>query len=170
MCCSIFWNAPRVCYTRGSCAIFYLTWYRELYYELVMIHAFYFCWARLPNIHWQWTSQRHSKINILLHRASISNLHYSDVIMSAMATEITSLTIVYATVYSGANKTHQSSAPLACEGNSPVTGEFPAQRVSNAENISIDDVIMKRLDFHTWLIIAFGFPWDGWWLRWGSGN
>ena len=24
-----------------------------------------------------------------------------------------------------------------CEGNSPVTGEFPAQMVSNAENISI---------------------------------
>ena len=24
-----------------------------------------------------------------------------------------------------------------CEGNSPVTGEFPAQRVSNAENVSI---------------------------------
>ena len=24
-----------------------------------------------------------------------------------------------------------------CEGNSPVTGEFPAQRISNAENVSI---------------------------------
>ena len=24
-----------------------------------------------------------------------------------------------------------------CEGNSPVTGEFPAQRVSNVENVSI---------------------------------
>ena len=24
-----------------------------------------------------------------------------------------------------------------CEGNSPVTGEFPAQRASNAENVSI---------------------------------
>ena len=29
-----------------------------------------------------------------------------------------------------------------CEGNSPVTSEFPAQRASNAENVSIDDVIM----------------------------
>ena len=27
--------------------------------------------------------------------------------------------------------------PGLCEGNSPVTGEFPAQRASNAENISI---------------------------------
>ena len=39
---------------------------------------------------------------------------YSDVIMSAMASEITSLTIVYATVYSGADqRKHQSSASLA---------------------------------------------------------
>ena len=27
--------------------------------------------------------------------------------------------------------------PGLCEGNSPVTGEFPAQRASNAENVSI---------------------------------
>ena len=30
-----------------------------------------------------------------------------------------------------------------CVGNSPVTGEFPAQRTSNAENVLFDDVIMK---------------------------
>ena len=29
-----------------------------------------------------------------------------------------------------------------CEGNSPVTGEFPTQRASNKENVSFDDVIM----------------------------
>ena len=29
-----------------------------------------------------------------------------------------------------------------CAGNSPVTGKFPAQMASNAENVSIDDVIM----------------------------
>ena len=41
-------------------------------------------------------------------------LHYSDVIMGAMASQITSLTIVYSTVYSGADqRKHQSSAPLA---------------------------------------------------------
>ena len=32
---------------------------------------------------------------------------------------------------------HQSSASLAFAENSPVIGEFPAQRVSNAENFSI---------------------------------
>ena len=40
--------------------------------------------------------------------------HYNDVIMSAMASQITSLTIVYSTVYSGADqRKHQNSASLA---------------------------------------------------------
>ena len=30
-----------------------------------------------------------------------------------------------------------------CAGNSPVTDEFAAQRASNAENVSIDDIIMS---------------------------
>ena len=41
-------------------------------------------------------------------------VNYSDVIMGAMASQITSLTIVYSTVYSGADqRKHQSSASLA---------------------------------------------------------
>ena len=40
--------------------------------------------------------------------------HYSDVIMDAIASQITSLTIVYSTVYSDADqRKHQSSASLA---------------------------------------------------------
>ena len=40
--------------------------------------------------------------------------HYNDVIMSAMTSRITSLTIVYSSVYSGADqRKHQSSASLA---------------------------------------------------------
>ena len=41
-------------------------------------------------------------------------LHYGDAIMDTMASQITSLTIVYSTVYSGADqRRHQSSASLA---------------------------------------------------------
>ena len=48
--------------------------------------------------------------------------------MSAMASQITSLAIVYSTIYSDADLgKHQSSASLA----------FPAQRASNAEYVSI---------------------------------
>ena len=40
--------------------------------------------------------------------------HYTDVIMRTIASQITSLTIVYSTVYSGADQSkHQSSASLA---------------------------------------------------------
>ena len=41
-------------------------------------------------------------------------MHYIDLIMSVMTSQITSLTIVYPTVYSGADqRKHQSSMPLA---------------------------------------------------------
>ena len=66
---------------------------------------------------------------------------YNDVIMSAMASQITSPMIVYSTVYSGADERWKKSSKLRviglCEGNSPVTGEFPTQRTSNVEKVSI---------------------------------
>ena len=56
--------------------------------------------------------------------------------MITMASQLTSLTIVFSTVYSGADQTkHQSSASLALVR--VITGEFPAQMASNAENVSI---------------------------------
>ena len=59
--------------------------------------------------------------------------HYCDVIMHGIASQITSLTIVYSTVYSDADqRKHQSSASLAFG-----TDEFPAHMASNAENVSI---------------------------------
>ena len=58
--------------------------------------------------------------------------------MSSMASQITSLTIVYSTVYSDAGqRKHQSSASLAFAEKSPIAREFPAQMASNAENVSI---------------------------------
>ena len=56
-----------------------------------------------------------------------------DVIMGRMASQITSLSIVYSIVHSGANqRKHQSPASLAF-----VRGIHPAQIASNAENVSI---------------------------------
>ena len=67
------------------------------------------------------------------------SLHYSDVIMGAMASQLTSLTIVYLTVYSGADQRKKAKLRVTglCAGNSPVTGEFPAQVASNVGNVSI---------------------------------
>ena len=63
--------------------------------------------------------------------------HCSDVIMDTMASQITSLTIVYLTFYSGANqRKHQSSASLVSPHKWPVTRKmFP-----------FDDVIMRHHD------------------------
>ena len=76
-------------------------------------------------------------------------LRYNDVIMRAMASQITSLTIVYSTVYSGADqRKHQSSASLAfVRGihrwpvNSPHKG--PVTR----KTFPFDDVFMYGLFF-----------------------
>ena len=89
--------------------------------------------------------------------------------MSAVASQVTGVSIVYSTVCSGADQTlqwrhnerdgvsnHQPHDCLLnrlfrrrsrkrlklrvtglCAGNSPATGGFPAQRASNAENVSI---------------------------------
>ena len=59
--------------------------------------------------------------------------------MSAMPSQITSLTIVYSIVYSDADKkkTSQLRVTGLCVVNSPGTGEFHAQMASYAENVSI---------------------------------
>ena len=50
----------------------------------------------------------------LVYRHNVTLVHYDDVIMSAMASQITSLTIVHSTVYSGTDeRKHQSSMSLA---------------------------------------------------------
>ena len=65
-------------------------------------------------------------------------IHYIDVMMTTMASQITSFTVVYSIVYSGADKKkHQSSASLAFVREFTGTSEFPAERASNAENVSI---------------------------------
>ena len=85
--------------------------------------------------------------------------HYNDVIMNAMASQITSLTIVFCNgLFRLRSKKKQSPTSLAfvcvCgggggggrRGDSRFTGDrwiFPEQRVSNAEKFPFDDVIMR---------------------------
>ena len=60
-------------------------------------------------------------------------------ITGPMASQITSLAIVYSTVYSRrkSKKTSKLCVTGLCAGNSPVTGQFPAQIATNTENVSI---------------------------------
>ena len=64
--------------------------------------------------------------------------HYNDVTMSAMASQITSLTIVYSAVYSGTEESKQqsSASPLYVREIHRWSG-FPAQRAIKSENVSI---------------------------------
>ena len=77
------------------------------------------------------------------HPTRNSQYHYDDVIMGAMASQITSFTNVYLTVYSTADRRkHKSSASLAfLRGpvNSP--HKWPVTR----KMFAFDDVIMSRL-------------------------
>ena len=68
-----------------------------------------------------------------------STVHSNDVILSAMVYQITTLTICLLNrlFRRRSKKTSKLRVTGLCEGNSPVTGEFPTQRASNAENGSI---------------------------------
>ena len=70
-------------------------------------------------------------------------LHYGDIIMGAIASQITRLTIVYSTVYSDADqRKHKSSASLAfVRGIHRGPHKWPITR----KMFSFDDVIMGRL-------------------------
>ena len=74
----------------------------------------------------------------------IQIVYYSDVIMSAMASQITSLTIVYSTTYSGKDqRKHKSSASLVfVRGIHRWPVNSPAQRPMTRKMFPLDDVIM----------------------------
>ena len=63
----------------------------------------------------RWTDRPNARVNI----------HYSDVIMGAMASQITNLTIVHRLFRRGTKKTSKLGVTGLCTGNSSVTGEFP---------------------------------------------
>ena len=73
-------------------------------------------------------------------------IHYDDVTMSLMASQITSLTIVYSTFYSGADQRKlQSSASLAfVRGIHRGPVNSPHKRPVTRKMFPFDDVIMKR--------------------------
>ena len=87
----------------------YVTWYLRC--EVAVITIWYYWVLRLR--------YRHA--------------HYNDALVSTVTSQITIITIVYSSVYSGADQIkHQRSAPLAF-----LRGITRWQRASNAENVSI---------------------------------
>ena len=129
----------QTCWIRCPCVSVYLT--RSV--SICLSHLT-FC---LSSIFLSFYLSSRSLLSVYL-SLPLSPSNYIDVIMSAMASQITSLTIVYSTVYSGADqRKHQNSASLAfVRGihrwpvNSPHKG--PVTR----KMFPFDDVIMLQLD------------------------
>ena len=80
--------------------------------------------------------------------------HYNDVIMGMMAYQITSLTIIYSTVYWDADqRKHQSSLSLAFVW--PVN--FPHKRPVAWKMFPFDDVIMFHKGSVLWKVLPWNF-------------
>ena len=74
--------------------------------------------------------------------------YYSDVIMSAMTSQITSLTIVYSTIYSGVDqRIHESSVSLAfVRGNHRWAMNSPHKGRVRRKMFTFDDVIIGKIN------------------------
>ena len=115
-------------------------------------------------IYWKYISSMHRNGNRHINIVNLV-LHYNDVIMSAKASQITSLTIVYLSVYSGVDqRKHQSSASLACVRgihlwpvNSPYKGRvtrkmFPFDDVIKTQCVWFDNMkdMLVQTSSYTW--------------------
>ena len=84
-----------------------------------------------------------------IEKKTCQGCHYNDVIMSAMASQITSLTIVYSSIYSAADqRKHQSSVSLAFVRGihrSPVNS--PHKGPVTRKMFPFDDVIISLVTY-----------------------
>ena len=97
----------------------------------------------------------------LISKKKLYEKHYNDVTMIAMASQITSITTVYSTVYwrRRSKKTSKPRVSGLCCGNSPVIDEFPTQRASNAVKVSIwwrhhANTLLQSAQCPSWIITA----------------
>ena len=87
--------------------------------------------SNAENVSIWWRHHACEKYMLLLLEQSLFAHHYSDTIMSAMVFWL------FAQPIFQAQKTPKLRVTGLCEWNAPVTGGFPSQRASDAENVSI---------------------------------
>ena len=108
----------------------------------------YYCHCSVANTIVRFSKLRTRYKNIRWCPTSIRVLwHYNDVIMGAIASQITSITIVCSTVYSGADKKkHQRSASLVfVRGNHRGPVNSPHKKLVTRKMLPFDDVIMENV-------------------------
>ena len=86
-----------------------------------------------------------------------NSIHYNDVIMNSLASQVTNPSIVFSTVYS--RRRSKKISKLRVTGlyaeNSPVSGEFPAHKGPVTRKMfPFDDVIMQHAwELQIWLLL-----------------
>ena len=131
-----------------SCAVF-LKWYNclcaSICFSIFSIHVLFVLqgvwqWWGVPVDRGCWGHPQMAAAGHCREQGKFMSIfHYSDFIMSMMASQITSISMVCSTVLfrHRSKKTSKLHVTSLCEGNSPVTSEFPSQRASNGENVSV---------------------------------
>ena len=141
------------CCWAKSCIVF-LNHYSELNIKLFNMGCewrfiYMFQWKILPcsiSKYRRYYNGYHDSLDFEICKKNLKKSHYGDVIMDAIASQITSLAIVYSIVYSDADqRKHQSSASLAFVRGihrGPVNSphKWPVTR----KMFPFDDVIMYR--------------------------
>ena len=92
----------------------------------------------------------------------VVGIHYNDVIMGSMASQITSLTIVYSTIYSGADqRKHQSSASLAFVRGihrGPVNSPHKGPVTRKWFHLMTSSFVPRERQEHVYLILSISWP------------
>ena len=90
-----------------------ITCFDSYHFSHLRSHSFMSLWLNPLYLSWA-MGEDVTYRRISLKETQLRHTHYDDVIMGTIASQITSLTIVYSAVYSGADQSkHQSSASLA---------------------------------------------------------
>ena len=127
--------------------LFFGTYLFDGTWEITLYSRFCIKSSPFPSVHYSLSVWHKIKIWVMeFHENHLSTCHYGDVIMSTIASQITSLTIVYSTVYSDADqRTHQSTASLAFVWGihrGPVN--FPHKWPVTRKMFPVDDVNMSK--------------------------
>ena len=112
--------------------------------HLIRICSFYWCLCTTSDL---WTLGRVSVTRETAQCYTQQGIHYNDVIMGAIASQITSLTTVYSIVYSDADKKkHQSSAsPAIVRGIHRAPVNSPHKWPVTRKMFPFDDVTVINL-------------------------
>ena len=97
----------------------------------------------------------------IIFRTWINSIHYNDVIMSAMACQITSLTIVYSTVYSNADQRKHQIVPHKHQVSRKIFSLILIRFLSVALLGTYENHVLKLHRWYLWSVASKISFWEG---------